>query len=172
MRTLFALLALTTLLSACQSAPAPMLPPAAAPVQARSAAPGPIDAQFFNTARDAFRWAEIEARRWDFGARLAKVEGRNVDERGRSMEWQFYFTAIGKDKALMVTSRNSKREVPNTFFGGGLMDLSWRVDSDKALEKAAEQGLKSFPVISMELDSFLSWDIRSFDGFYRVDARS
>jgi len=163
-------LSLALALSACQAPTPNLVPRAQSPVQLQQNN-APIDAQFYDTARDAYRWAEIEARRWDFSARLVKLEGSMVDERGRSFEWKFYFTALGKDKALLVTSRRDKREVPNHFFGGGMMDISWRVDSDQALERAKEQGLKTFPVSQMSLDSLLSWDIRSFDGWYRVDAR-
>lgn len=170
MRTALYLLTLTFGLSACQ-APAPMLTPSTNPLQAQNTAVASVDAQFFNTARNAYRWAEIEARRWDFAARLAKVEGHTVDAQGRSMEWQFYFTAPTKSKALMVSSRQTQREVNHSFSGGGIMDLAWRTDSDQALQKAQEQGLKTFPVLSMTLDSLLSWDIRSFDGWYRIDAR-
>ena len=70
-----------------------------------------------------------------------------------------------------MTSRRDSREVPDRFFGGGFMGISWRVDSDQALEKAVEQGLKTFPVYEMELDSFLTWEIRSADGYYRISAR-
>lgn len=166
------LMTLTTLLGACQ---APNAMPGRAPLNTQRAAQSRVQAnastqRFYDTAKDAFRWAEMDARNWDFSARLAKVEGRMIDESGKSFDWTFYFTAIGKQKALRV-SNHQKQEVPNTYFGGGMMDLSWRVDSKAALEKAKEQGLKTYPVSSMELDSFLTWEIRSFDGFYRVSAR-
>lgn len=164
-KTLLSLFVLLAPLAACQS------PAALAPSPDRSSLQAASAPRFYDTARDAFRWAEIEARSWDFAARLARVEGSLVDESGRCFEWRFYFTAAGKQKALMVNSRREKREVANIYFGGGMLDLSWRVDSGEALKKAKEKGLKSFPVSSMELDSFVTWDIRSFDGLYRVDAR-
>ncbi|MEZ0368423.1 MAG: hypothetical protein ACAI44_04965 [Candidatus Sericytochromatia bacterium] len=141
-------------------------------LRAAAAQPGTTSrsVRFYDSAKDAFRWAEFDARDWDFAARLAKVEGSMIDESGKCFEWRFYFTAPGKQKALRVSSNHQKQEVPNTFFGG-MLDISWHVDSGEAIKKAKEQGLKSFPVSSMELDSFLVWDIRSYDGFYRVDAR-
>ncbi|PKL75882.1 MAG: hypothetical protein CVV27_13105 [Candidatus Melainabacteria bacterium HGW-Melainabacteria-1] len=158
---------LLVLLTACQSQP-----PLPQPLSAMQAVPTRQSEtpRFYDTAKDALRWVELEARNWDFAARLAKVEGSMVDESGRCFEWRYYFTAVGKQKALMINSRREKREVANTYFGGSL-DLGWRVDSGDALKKAQEKGLKTFPVTSMELDNFLVWDIRSFDGFYRVEAR-
>ena len=132
----------------------------------------PVQVQFYDTAKDAFRWAEIEAQRWDFSARLAQVEARSIDEQGRSFEWIYYFTSTRKDKALKVTSRHDVEEVRDNFFGGGFMGLSWRIDSNEALEKAKEKGLKTFPIQSMKLDSFLTWEIDSWDGYFRVDART
>jgi len=154
--------------SACQTP----LASVATPGSLRAQNTPPVQVQFYDTAKDAYRWAEIEARRWDFSARLAKVEARNIDEQGRSFEWKYYFTAMGKDKALMVSSRRDVREVRDDFFGGGFMGLSWQVDSDQALKKAMEKGLKTFPVQSMELDSFLTWEINSWEGYYRIDART
>lgn len=130
------------------------------------------DARFYDTALNAYRWAQFDARSWDFAARLAKVEGTMVDEQGRSFEWKFYFTAPGKQKALLVTSRREKREVNNIYFGM-IFDSSWRIDSDKALTLAKEHGLKRFPVWSMEIrDIGRDWEISSSEGRFRVDLSS
>ncbi|MGV3523320.1 MAG: hypothetical protein ACO1RX_03810 [Candidatus Sericytochromatia bacterium] len=162
---LLAILSFTALVSACQNqAPAPLVP---STLQSQSQ----TETRFYDTARDGLTWAQMDARNWDFSARLAKVEGTQIDEQGRAFEWRYYFTAIGKNKALLVTSRREKREVSNSFPGGALLDLSWRVDSKEALEKAKAQGLKSFPVFSMSLDSFVSWEIRSAEGWFRVEGR-
>lgn len=170
--------ALLILLTACQ---APVLNRPAATLNSQTAqntgqnsVPNTPDSQtaprFYDTAKDAFRWVEFEAKNWDIGARLAKVEGTSVDESGRCFEWRFYFTAPGKSKALLINSRREKREVANIYFGIGL-EFSWRVDSGEALKLAKEKGLKRFPVTAMDLDGSLSWNIRSFDGSFRIDAR-
>lgn len=160
-------------LSACQQAPHPAAFPLNAPrhLRAQAEPAAPVQAQFYRTAKDGLTWAEFEARDWDFSARLAKVEGRWVDEGGSSFEWIYYFTSHRKDKALKVTSSRDVQEVPDRFFGGGFSSFSWRVDSDEALKIAEEQGLKNYPVHAMELDSFLEWEIRSSDGYFRVRAR-
>lgn len=160
--------ALLLSLTACQS----QLPLSTAPLRAQNAtANSAPSAQYFDTALNDYRWARMEAQRWDFSARLAKVEGRYVEENGRSFEWTFYFSAIGKQKALKV-SNGRKEEVSNSFFGGGIFDGSWQIDSDAALKAAKEKGLKNFPVFSMELDNFMRWEIRSADGWFQVDART
>lgn len=158
-------------LMACQ---APSHPTPLAPVQAQalSQSARADQARFYDTAKDAYRWAQLDAQRWDFSARLAQVEARSVDEQGRSFEWTFYFTSYRKDKALRVTSNHDVEEVNDHFFGGGIMDLSWQINSDQALNAAKNQGLKSFPVQSMKLDDFLVWEIDSFDGYFQVDART
>lgn len=162
--------ALLLSLTACQSQ-MPISPPANALSAQNAQAQNTPAAQYFDTALNDYRWARMEAQRWDFSARLAKVEGRYVEENGRSFEWTFYFSAIGKQKALKV-SNGRKEEVSNSFFGGGIFDSSWQIDSDAALKAAKAKGLKTFPVFSMELDSFMRWEIRSAEGWYSVDARS
>lgn len=163
-------LALLLSLTACQSQ-APLSPATALLRSQNATAKTSPQAQYFDTALNDYRWARMEAQRWDFSARLAKVEGRYVEENGRSFEWTFYFSAIGKQKALKV-SNGQKQEVSNSFFGGGIFDGSWQIDSDAALKAAKEKGLKNFPVYSMELDSFMRWEIRSADGWFQVDART
>ncbi len=165
MHKLLALPLLTLLsLSACQNLPN------ISPVQlnAQSARP---PARFNDTALRDYTWARMTAQRWDIGARLAKVEGRFVAEDGTCLGWDFYFTATAKKKALKV-SGSFGEEVQNNYFGIGIFDGSWRIDSDAALKAAKEKGLKKFPVYGMELDSFLRWEIRSADGWFRVDART
>lgn len=169
-RSMAALFSAFMLLAACQSAPQFNPLPAAQALRSQSQS-GPIQTQSYSSAKDGLTWAEFEARDWDFSARLAKVEGRWVDKDGRSFEWTYYFTSFRKDKALKVTSRRDKEEVPDRFFGGGFSSFSWRVDSDEALKQAEDKGLKNFPVYEMELDSFLEWTIRSSDGYFRIPAR-
>jgi len=165
---LFPLLLLLSL-SACQNTALNALPPAN--LQAQSS-PKTNQTRFLDTAQRAYRLADMQARRWDFGARLAKVEANWVEEDGRSFEWNYYFTSLGKNKALKVSSNGFQEEVSDAFLSGMIFESSWRIDSDKALTAAKEKGLKHFPVHSMELDSFLRWEIRSSDGWFTVDARS
>ncbi len=159
------ILVLGLALFSCQSAPLSTSNPAPA-IQSQSA----TSARLFGTAKSGLWRADSTARRWDNSARLSKVEARWVDEDGSSFDWIYYFTALGKDKAFKV--EGSRGTEVSGFFGSSIWESSWRIDSEQALAKAKEKGLKNFPVFSMELDGFMTWEIQSSNGFFRVDARS
>ena len=130
-------------------------------------------ARFNDTAKDALRWAEMDARRWDFSADLVKVEGSDVRENGKSGEWTFYFKAPFKRNVLKISGRN-KEEVRDSFFGSEFNSLTWKVDSAQVVEILKKNGLKKFPVLEMTLESRfgLEWDVRTWDGRFTLDAKT
>lgn len=130
--------------------------------------------RLYDTAKDYLHWAEMDARRWDTSAKLVKIEGDRVDENGKSWEWSYYFTSPFQKKALKVTNRRTKQEVSKLFFGSKIYEFDWEYDSDKVMKILKEHGLKRFPVMEMKLeDRFdLEWEVRSWDGYFRVNAET
>jgi hypothetical protein len=128
----------------------------------------------FNTAKDSLWIAEGTARRWDISADLVKVEGRYVYEDGSST-WTYYFKSPFKQKVLRVDFTGNGQEIPNGFFGSDIMAWDWNLDSNQAIVKAKEQGLKDFPVLEMTLERKFSnaeWELRTYNGIFRVDAQT
>lgn len=129
--------------------------------------------RFYDTAKENLWMVENKAREWDISARLIKVEGHNINERGETNSWTYYFKSPFKQKILRIIGSEA-REVNEIFFGHEFNDFSWRIDSSKAIEIAKNHGLKKFPVLDMTLeDRFnLEWQIRSWDGYYRINAET
>lgn len=117
--------------------------------------------------------AQSEARRWDISAELIRAEASFVSEQGSS-NWTYYFKSPFKRNSFRVMN-GFGQETPMMFFGREINDFFIKTDSDKALQIAKENGLKSFPVSEMVLEKrFASaeWEIRSREGYFRVDAES
>jgi hypothetical protein len=128
--------------------------------------------KYSNFKSDLFM-AQSRARNWDMSAELVKAESRWVNENGMS-NWTFYFKSPFKKTALKV-DMGFPNEVPNMFFGREIRDFDIRVDVDKAIELAKKQGLKRFPISEMVLEKRsinAEWEIRSSDGYFRINAES
>lgn len=123
----------------------------------------------YSTAmRDIF-FAQSDARRWDISAQLIKVESDFVPESGVT-SWTYYFKSPFK-RTSYVYQNGFGRETQDMFFGSEISEFQVRVDSDKAIQKAKEKGLKYFPV-NMTLENRFNpeWTIQSSSGIFRIDA--
>ena len=128
--------------------------------------------KFMSTAKKDLWIAQNTARRWDMSAELIKVEGQFIDQNGVCSSWIYYFKSSSKQKIYRVMGSTGAEVANSGFYGNTFDDFSWRIDTDKAIELAKKQGLKTFPISQMILeDRFgFEWEIRSSNGIFKIDA--
>lgn len=123
----------------------------------------------YSTAMNDLFFAQSDARRWDISAQLTKVESDFVPENGVT-NWTYYFKSPFKTTSY-VYQNGFGRESQDYPFGSGMNEFQIKVDSNKAIQKAKEKGLKHFPVrMILESMSRAEWKIDSADGLFRIDA--
>lgn len=159
-----------SLLSACQT---PTQTHIQQPLQPRvNSFNNQSNPEFFGTAKRNLYSANAEARKWDSGAYLVKVESRFLTSDGRNGMWYYYYKATGNRKVLKVENYGKSRETNQYVSGLRIYDFSWKIDSDDVAKLIQDdQGDEDIRLYDMELNH-REWKVRTSKGRFYVDMRS
>jgi len=127
---------------------------------------------FKDTANNRFWLLEMEARKWDMSAKFVKAVAREVERDGRGY-WGYYFQSPFKRKALFLIPDGGSFEVNEIFSGNEIRESDWKINSDRALTIAEENGVRRFPVQEMIIENRFNspeWLISTSQGIFRVNA--
>jgi hypothetical protein len=94
------------------------------------------------TARAALPQVLAEAKKWQADAVLVHLSSTSIQPKGKASEWKYSFYSPATQKRCVVTARPGAVTVQEVRLGGFTDPLGDFVDSDKAAEVAAKNGLK------------------------------